>query len=197
MKKIVLIFWLTLLLFAGNLGAQSKVNSVSMPDLVLQNLEGREISTKSFVDTKNPVVLDFWATWCKPCIVKYNTMKDVIKNWEKETGVKLYIVSIDSKKETEKIKKLVAQYGWPFEVLLDPEQKLFSSLNGGNKSVPQSFFFNPAGQLKFTSTGSSISKVGTENEDILKDLYGDKKADLSDFKADLAEYFNYIKKSAK
>ena len=121
-------------------------------------------------------------------------MKEVVSQWEKETGVRVVIVSIDAENEAESAKSMVEKYDWPFEVLHDPNQELFDQLNGGNKSVPRSFFFDRNGKLHYSSSGAEVSKEGVKDEDVFQALYGDKKSSIEEYKADLSEYHNYIKK---
>ena len=173
MKKYILILCT---LFTSYLSAQEDISSLKLPEgLVLKDLNGKDFAVKDMAKGSSPFILDFWATWCGPCILKYDSMKPVANNWKKDTGVEIYIVSIDKEDNLAEIKQMIKEKGWPFKVLLDPEKKLFGAFNQGKESIPQTFFFEPDGNLRFKTTGMTIKMKTTTAAD--KDL----RADLTDY----------------
>ena len=99
MKKIVFLFFI---ISAVNSFSQN-VRSVVMDDVV-----------KIIDSSDSPLVINFWATWCKPCIEEISFM-------EKQAGlnkVKLILVSLDFKEDyPANIKKFVAQNKYTSEIL--------------------------------------------------------------------------------
>ena len=182
MKRICLLFLLVL----SNL-IHGQENS-RIPEILLQELDGQEVSTTSYFDGKAPVVFDFWATWCKPCLIKYETLKKLLPAWEKETGVRVIAVSIDAPERLQEVRELVGQSDWPLEVLLDPNQELFRRLNQGKNSVPRAFFFNNRGVLTAISAGVRLTT--TPGEDLLTKM---KEASPGELEADLQDYYQKIK----
>ena len=149
--------------FVSGVEAQETSETFSLPkNLVLQDISGAEYELDELLKSKTPFILDFWATWCAPCIMKYDSMKDLAAKWKDETEVEILIVSIDTDDRLEEVKKMAEEKGWPFKILLDPNKEVFKMMNDGKEAIPQSFFFNSTGELKFRKSGITI-KMSNES----------------------------------
>ena len=92
MKRIILIFGFSFLLFTA-INAQT-ISKWKMTDL--------EVYIKS---SETPVIINFWATYCIPCIEEIPYFQELTKKYE-EKGVKLLLVSLDFEEAyPEKIRK--------------------------------------------------------------------------------------------
>ncbi len=74
----------------------------TIPNTKVKNLKGETIETKTFNNGGKPFVINFWATWCKPCIMELNNIHEVYDKWQEETGVKIIAVSIDDVRNSKK-----------------------------------------------------------------------------------------------
>ena len=119
------LFILAMLLFA----AVESVNA-QLPSFKLKTIEGKTIDTHTLSNDGKPFIIDFFATWCKPCNRELSAISEVYDEWQKETGVKLYAVSIDKAQNANKVKPLVNQHGWEYEVILDPNSEFRKSFGG-------------------------------------------------------------------
>lgn len=119
------LFILAMLLFA----AVESVNA-QLPSFKLKTIEGKTIDTQALSNDGKPFIIDFFATWCKPCNRELSAISEVYDEWQKETGVKLYAVSIDKAQNANKVKPLVNQHGWEYEVILDPNSEFRKSFGG-------------------------------------------------------------------
>ena len=95
-----------------------------LPKVVLKDMHGKEVSTDTLSNQGKPFIIDFFATWCKPCNRELDAISEVYEDWQQETGVKIIAVSIDQAHNINKVKPLVDSHGWDYEVLLDPNGDL-------------------------------------------------------------------------
>ena len=65
-----------------------------LPNINLKDVNGVTKNLSKFSNNGNPIIISFWATWCKPCKAELNTIAEEYDDWIDETGVKLIAVSI-------------------------------------------------------------------------------------------------------
>ncbi len=101
---------------------QAQNNRISaVPSVNIQSLDCSVINTNTFSNNGKPIIIDFWATWCRPCIMELDAMADKYDYWQKETGVKIILVSVDSATvQSRRVANFVKNKGWRYEVYLDP-----------------------------------------------------------------------------
>ena len=68
------------------------------PDFSTQNLQGEEVSLYQLIADKDVVLLDFWASWCAPCIQTFPKLKELYAEY-KDQGFEIVMVSIDDTNE--------------------------------------------------------------------------------------------------
>lgn len=83
---------------------------------------------------KEVVVVNFFATWCAPCMAELPTLQSLHEKYEKD-GLRVVVVSIDDAKAVAKVKPLVKEQNLTFPVLLDTQTKVVSLYNP-KKIVP-------------------------------------------------------------
>ena len=142
MKKIL--FLALVMLTALNLHAQ-------LPNVRLQDMDGKTIQTGEISNDGNPIIISFWATYCKPCLRELKAIHEVYPDWQDETGVKMIIVSIDQAQDANKVKPLVDGFGWEYEVLLDPNGDFKRAMNVQN--VPHVFVLDGKGKIVYNHAG--------------------------------------------
>ena len=101
-----------------------------LPKVTLKDISGKTVTTDTLSNNGKPFIIDFFATWCKPCNRELDAISEVYDEWVEETGVKLIAISIDQAHNINKVKPLVDQNEWEYEVLLDPNSELLKALGG-------------------------------------------------------------------
>jgi thiol-disulfide isomerase/thioredoxin len=132
---------LTFFLFLSLLSfAQEK-----LPNVVLKDINGKSVNLSEITNDGKPFVINFWATWCAPCKRELNTISELYTDWQNDTGVKIYAISIDDQRTVDKVKPYVSAQGWEYEVLLDTNGDLKRAL--GVNNVPFTFLVDGKGNI--------------------------------------------------
>ena len=127
-------------------GAQER-----LPEVILKDIEGRTVQTDTISNNGKPLVIAFFATWCKPCNRELKSIDELYDDWQRETGVRIVAVSIDQAQNVNKVKPLVDQNGWRYDVLLDPNGELQRAL--GIQSVPYTLLLDGQGNVVYKHNG--------------------------------------------
>jgi cytochrome c biogenesis protein CcmG, thiol:disulfide interchange protein DsbE len=122
-----------------------------VPSMDIKTLDGSTFNTSQLKSKDGkPVFVSFWAQWCTNCIKELNAISEVYPDWEEETGVKIYAISIDSRNQ-EQVGPFAAKKGWEYEVLLDSNSDFFRAVGGTNP--PYSFIIDGNGKIVWAHTG--------------------------------------------
>lgn len=123
----------------------------TLPKVDLKTLDNNTFNTSDFNNNGNPIVISFWATWCKPCIKELNNIAELYEDWQDETSVKVIAISIDDSRNMNKVKPKVNALLWDYEVYCDPNGDLKRAMGVG--SVPHTFLLNKNKEIVYQHTG--------------------------------------------
>ena len=122
-----------------------------LPKVSLKDINGKSVVTDTLSNDGKPFIIDFFATWCKPCNRELDAISEVYDDWKDETGVKIIAVSIDQAQNINKVKPLVDNHGWEYEVLLDPNSELKKAL--GIQTIPYVLIVDGKGKIVYRHNG--------------------------------------------
>ena len=121
------------------------VSGQKIPSVDIKTTSGKSFNTKSITNDGKPIIISFWATWCKPCLKELTAFHENYEEWKEATGVKIIAVSIDETRSMSRVAPFVNQKGWEFEVYCDPNGDFKRAMNVVN--VPHTFLLDGKGNI--------------------------------------------------
>jgi len=158
MKKITALLFATLLyssLFAQDAGILQR----TIPAVDIKTMTGEIFNTSNIDNAGKPMVISFFALWCKPCMRELTAIADVYPDWQEETGVKLVAISIDDARSMANVMPTVNGNGWEYEFYCDPNGDFKRTM--GVNMIPHLFILNGQKQVVYQHTSYA---EGGENE---------------------------------
>lgn len=117
MKRLIVLF----------LFSFSVLSAANVSDFQLKNLDNK-LKSYSELRGEKLTLVDFWATWCKPCIQAIPKLNKLYSQY-KEKGVELIGINVDSPRNSAKVKPFARAHKISYPVLRDPNSEVASELN--------------------------------------------------------------------
>lgn len=136
----------------------------NLPSVEVKTLDGDAFNIQQIENKGNPIVISFWATWCKPCKKELNNIAEVYGDWQDETQVKLVAISIDDTRSMSKVAPYVNSSDWDYEVYLDPNGDMKRAM--GVSTVPHTFLLNGQNEIVWQHRGY----VEGDEEELLEQI---------------------------
>ncbi len=118
---------------------------VTLDEIKMEDLQGNKLESETLLDGK-PLVLNFWATWCAPCVAEFPEFE----NAKLKYAGKVNFVMI-SDEEAAKISGFKAKKGFQLTIL----KSSLPLSNYGINAIPQTYFYDAKGELVETISGST------------------------------------------
>ncbi len=123
------------------------VTPFAAPDFTLPTLTGGSFTLESM--RGRWVILNFWATWCSPCIDEMPALQTIAN----ERSGEIALFGINMRESTDAIQKFMGQYRVNFPMLLNPDDQMVAnySLDLG---IPQTVIVSPLGMIVWHQFGA-------------------------------------------
>lgn len=121
--------------------------SIPASDFYLRDLNGKLVRLSDFKG--KVVLLNFWATWCSPCLKEMPSMEKLYQS-HKDKGLEIVAVSVDTASKI-KVRGYVEKLGLTFPILHDRDSLISRLYN--NPGVPSSYLIDMKGKLAYRVLG--------------------------------------------
>ncbi|MEO0898839.1 MAG: TlpA disulfide reductase family protein [Bacteroidota bacterium] len=167
MKLNILTLFTALMIVMGTL---SSFAQNQLPHKNLKDLSGKDINTSSLDNGESPIIISFWATWCKPCVKELTAISEVYEDWVDETGVKVIAISIDDARMSHLVPSYVRGRGWEYDVYVDANGDFKRAMNVVN--IPHTFLLDKDGKVVYQHTSYAPGDEEELYEEVLKLVEG-------------------------
>jgi peroxiredoxin len=131
----------------------SRVPAVGMQaeDFRLPDLAGKEQSLSQY--RGKIVLLNFWATWCKPCTTEMPAMQTM---YDKLRDKGFVVLAVNELEDDARVREHIKQYGHTFPVLMDHDNKVANQF--GVVGLPVSVFIDQEGRVQEYIKGGLLTE---------------------------------------
>lgn len=128
------------------------------PEIVLPKLEnGQPGAVVKLSELRGkPVVLNFWATWCKPCREEFPALDEVFREYRATRDLQVIAVNVQDVATTETMQQFVADTGVLFPIWLDAEGVTNRAYN--IKALPTTVFIDRSGVIRQIRLGGPLTR---------------------------------------
>ena len=133
-KTMLMIIYLVMIV---PIGAKVEIEN-KLPKMSLKLLNGKLINISSFLEN-GPILINFWATWCAPCLKEMKFLDKFNKKYI-DSGFQVVSINTDTPRSLSKVKSFVKSRGYSFNILLDPKSEYIRK--AGGKVLPYLLLVN-------------------------------------------------------
>jgi peroxiredoxin len=155
MKTVLSAVGVLVLLGILGMAARPPLVGSPAPEIVLKDLQGRDVKLS---DLRGKVVLvNFWATWCKPCKEEMPAMQ---ASYDKLRDKGFVVLAVNELEDTARVAEHIRTHGHTFEVVMDHNNEVANMY--GVVGLPASFLIDPQGIVRERISGSLLTESRIE-----------------------------------
>lgn len=129
--------------------------------LTLKDIDGNPVSIDAAAGNGKVTVIDFWATWCKPCIASFPAMQQVMEQYRNNPSVQFFFIcTMEQGDAVKNAKAFMAKNPYPFKVLMDEKTddmnmyKAYSTYKATG-GIPYKLVIDSRGHVRARTSGFS------------------------------------------
>lgn len=130
-----------------NVSLEEETKKEQMPDFEMTLLDGKKVSLEAYRGKK--VLLNFWATWCGPCVGEMPAFQKLAEEYPNE----LVILAVNCSEDKDTVQKFTEDNGYTFPIVLDTDGAI-QEIFGGITSIPVTVILDEEGYIVTSSTGA-------------------------------------------
>jgi peroxiredoxin len=134
-----------------SMGSRVPTVGMQVEDFRLTDLEGKSQSLSQY--RGKIVLVNFWATWCKPCTTEMPAMQTI---YDKLRDKGFVVLAINELEDDAKVREHIKQYGHTFPVLMDRDNKVANQF--GVFGLPVSVFIDEKGVVQEYIKGGLLTE---------------------------------------
>lgn len=142
-KAILLICCLTV--------ATTPASATTAPDFTLAAPDGKQVRLSKLLEN-GPVLLDFWATWCKPCIKGMPKLNEIHEKY-KNKGLTIVGVNEDGPRGQNRIRPFLRGRNITFQIAIDSDGSVMKRMQV--RALPTTILIAPDGEIVLRQAGLS------------------------------------------
>jgi peroxiredoxin len=151
---LILAFFATSAFAVGEAASDFSLKTTKGADFRLGDVLGKKV-----------IVMSFWMSWCKPCLVEMPQLEKLYKKY-KDKGMTVVSINADDPSGAVQAKNIVRQKRVTYPVLMDSDTKV-TSLYNPSKQFPQTILIDMDGKIAYVKTGFSAGDQKVLEEKIL------------------------------
>jgi peroxiredoxin len=136
---------------AWSMGSRVPAVGMQAEDFSLTDLEGKSQSLSQY--RGKIVLVNFWATWCKPCTTEMPAMQTM---YDKLRDKGFVVLAVNELEDDAKVREHIKQYGHTFPVLMDRDNKVANQF--GVFGLPVSVFIDQEGRVQEYIKGGLLTE---------------------------------------
>lgn len=129
--------------------AQEESETTKAPNFMLEDLNGEYVELNELLG-EGPILISFWATWCKPCVEELAQYKKIYNEF-KDDGLIMLGISTDNEKSVAKVKPYIKSKGYDFTILLDTNSEVARKFYA--RAVPYTVVLDKEGNIVYQHLG--------------------------------------------
>ncbi len=133
------------------------------PDFLLERPEGGSLRLSSLQG--QPVLINFWATWCPPC---RDEIPELIEAFEQHADEGLVVIGIDLQEPDKTVLQFAEEFGITYPLVIDQSggvQDIYRL--GGIDGLPSSFFIDESGVIRSRISGPMTKEMLDERLELI------------------------------